>query len=54
MKIREPEDISKTRGKYGIPENAKVLVTAGILNRGKNIETLIECLPKIGSKTFMP
>ena len=45
--IREPEDISKTRGKYGIPENAKVLVTAGILNRGKNIETLIECLPKI-------
>jgi glycosyltransferase involved in cell wall biosynthesis len=47
MNIREPEDISKTRGKYGIPENAKVLVTAGILNRGKNIETLIECLPKI-------
>jgi len=47
MNIREPEDISKTKQKYGIPENAKVLVTAGILNRGKNIETLIECLPKI-------
>ena len=31
-------------------ENAKVLVTAGILNRGKNIETLIECLPKIEMK----
>jgi len=50
--IREPEDISKTREKYGIPENAKVLVTAGILNRGKNIETLIECLPKIGMKNI--
>jgi glycosyltransferase involved in cell wall biosynthesis len=47
MNIREPEDISKTKEKYGIPEDAKVLVTAGILNRGKNIETLIECLPKM-------
>lgn len=47
MNMREPEDISKTREKYGIPENAKLLVTAGILNRGKNIETLIECLPNI-------
>ncbi len=47
MNIREPEDISKTREKYGIPVNAKVLVTAGILNKGKNIETLIECIPKI-------
>jgi glycosyltransferase involved in cell wall biosynthesis len=47
MNIREPEDISKTRGKYGIPENAKVLVTAGILNQGKNIKILIECLPKM-------
>ena len=48
MKIREPEDISKTREKYGIPEDAKVLVTAGVLNRGKNIDILINCLPKIG------
>jgi glycosyltransferase involved in cell wall biosynthesis len=47
MDIHEPEGISKTRDKYGIPRDAKVLVTAGILNRGKNIETLIECLPKI-------
>jgi glycosyltransferase involved in cell wall biosynthesis len=52
MNIREPEDISKTKEKYGIPENAKVLVTAGILNRGKNIETLIECLPKIEMKNI--
>ena len=50
MNIREPEDISKTRGKYGLPENAKVLVTAGILNPGKNIELLIKCLPKIEEK----
>lgn len=52
MNIREPEDISKTRGEYGIPENAKVLVTAGILNPGKNIEMLINCLPRIGIKNL--
>jgi len=52
MEIREPEDILKTRDKYGIPKIAKVLVTAGILNRGKNIETLINCLPKLGMKNL--
>jgi glycosyltransferase involved in cell wall biosynthesis len=46
MNINEPEDISQTRDKYGIPRNSKVLVTAGILNRGKNIERLIESLSK--------
>jgi glycosyltransferase involved in cell wall biosynthesis len=50
MNIREPEDVSQTRDKYGIPGNAKVLMTAGILNRGKNIETLVECVPKIEMK----
>jgi glycosyltransferase involved in cell wall biosynthesis len=48
MAIREKQDILKTRDKYGIPGDAKVLVTVGVLNRGKNIETLINCLPKIG------
>lgn len=48
MTIREKQDIPQTRGRYGIPEKAKVLVTAGILNRGKNIESLINCLPQIG------
>jgi len=48
MDIHEPEDISKTRDKYGIPRDAKVLVTAGILNWGKNIEILIKCLPNLG------
>jgi len=47
MNIPKPEDISQTRDKYGIPRDAKVLVTAGVLNRGKNVETLIECLPKM-------
>jgi glycosyltransferase involved in cell wall biosynthesis len=47
MYIHEPEDISKTREKYGITGDAKILVTAGILNRGKNIEVLIKCLPRI-------
>jgi glycosyltransferase involved in cell wall biosynthesis len=47
MNIRKPEDIPNTRGKYGIPGDAKVLVSAGILNRGKNVEILIKCLPTI-------
>lgn len=47
MNIHESEDIFQTRDKYGIPQDAKVLVTAAILNRGKNIESLIRCLPKI-------
>jgi glycosyltransferase involved in cell wall biosynthesis len=47
MNIREPGDISNTRDKYDIPGDAKVLVTAGILNRGKNIEILIEILSRI-------
>jgi len=50
MDMHEPEDISKTRDKYGVPRGTKVLVTAGVLNRGKNIELLIKCLPKIEEK----
>lgn len=50
MNIRGPEDILQTRGKYGIPGDARVLVTAGVLNRGKNIETLVECAQKIEMK----
>jgi len=46
ISIRDPEDIPHIRVKYGIPKDAKVMVTAGIINRGKNIETLIRCLPK--------
>jgi glycosyltransferase involved in cell wall biosynthesis len=35
------------RARYGIPAIAKVLVTAGIINRGKNIEMLIQSLPGV-------
>ncbi len=50
MNIPKVEDIFQTRDKYGIPHTGKVLVTAGVLNRGKNIELLIKCLPKIEEK----
>ncbi len=52
MNIHEPEDIFQTRDKYGIPRDAKILVTAGILNQGKNIEMLINCFPRIGIKNI--
>ena len=52
MTIQEKQDILRTRNRYGIPENAKVLVTAGILNRGKNVESLIRCLPQIGMENI--
>jgi glycosyltransferase involved in cell wall biosynthesis len=41
------DETDKIRTKYGIPEDAKVLLTAGILNRGKNIETLLKCIPRV-------
>jgi glycosyltransferase involved in cell wall biosynthesis len=44
------EDIFQKRDEYGLSRDAKVLVTAGILNRGKNIETLISCLSKMEVK----
>jgi len=40
-------DVLKKREKYGIPRDAKLLVTASVINRGKNIELLIECLRRI-------
>ena len=48
----KPEDSCQIRAQFGIPMEAKVLVTAGILNRGKNIEMLIRCLPEIGMKNL--
>jgi glycosyltransferase involved in cell wall biosynthesis len=52
MDIHEPEAIFQTKNKYSIPEDSKVLVTAGVLNRGKNLEALIECLPRIEMKNI--
>ena len=48
MPIPKSQDISQIRKKYGIPRDAKVLVTAGVINRGKNIDLLIRSLPEIG------
>jgi len=42
------EDAYQIRSRLRIPIGAKVLMTAGILNRGKNIDMLIKCLPRIG------
>ncbi len=47
MNIHQAEGVSRIRNEYGIPEDAKILVTAGVLNRGKNIEALIKRLPEI-------
>jgi glycosyltransferase involved in cell wall biosynthesis len=48
MPVPEYQNILQKRKMYGIPEDAKLLVTAGVINRGKNIELLIECLHQIG------
>jgi len=48
ISISLQEEMFRTRTQFAIPEGAKVLVTAGIINKGKNIEILIKCLPKIG------
>ena len=42
------EDVCQIRSRLRIPIGARVLMTAGILNRGKNIDMLIKCLPRIG------
>jgi glycosyltransferase involved in cell wall biosynthesis len=48
MPIPLQGDMFQARTQLGIPEGAKVLVTVGVITRGKNIETLIKCLSKIG------
>ena len=50
--IPEKQDISQIRKMYGVSEGDKILVTAGVTNRGKNIEILISCLPEIGLKNI--
>lgn len=39
-------EISQKRRQLNIPQEAKVLITAGVLNRGKNIEVVLQSLPK--------
>jgi len=47
-------EILETKTQWGIPEEAKVLVTAGVINAGKNIEIVIKSLARIGmNKLFL-
>jgi len=46
------EDASQIRSRFRIPIGAKVLMTAGILNRGKNIDMLIKSLPSVGTENL--
>jgi len=48
MPASDPQDAAFTRERYKINQNAKVLVTAGILHPGKNLEMLIGCLNNMG------
>ena len=48
IKRSSPEDILETRNQLGIPEEAKMLVTAGVLTPRKNIEILLKSLSKLG------
>jgi glycosyltransferase involved in cell wall biosynthesis len=48
MPIADKQDSSQIRQKYGVAEDAKLLVTAGVITRGKNLELLIRSLPEIG------
>ena len=49
MPMRENQDVSKLRKKHGIPEDIKLVVTAGVINCGKNVELLIRSLAGIGA-----
>lgn len=50
---REVLDRVAIRRQYGIPETAKVLITAGILNRGKNIDSLMRALRLIDNDEIL-
>jgi glycosyltransferase involved in cell wall biosynthesis len=41
------EELHGVRAKYGIPKEARIVVTASMINRGKNIETLIRGFSKV-------
>jgi glycosyltransferase involved in cell wall biosynthesis len=43
-------EISRERRQLDIPQGAKVLITAGVLNRGKNIEVVLQSLAKTDVK----
>jgi len=47
IKRASPEDILETRNLLGIPKQAKMLVTAGVLTPRKNIEVLLKSLSNL-------
>ena len=47
IRISSIDEIMQIRKKYGIPTDGKIIVTAGIVNRRKNMGILIKCLPDI-------
>jgi glycosyltransferase involved in cell wall biosynthesis len=50
IKRSTPEAILQTRLQFGIPKEAKILVTAGVLTPRKNIEILLKSLAKLGKE----
>ena len=44
------EEVLMIRNHFGIPAEAKILVTAGIMTPGKNYQILLKCLSKIENK----
>jgi glycosyltransferase involved in cell wall biosynthesis len=48
MQRSSPEDILETRNLLGIPKQAKMLVTAGVLTPRKNIDVLLKSLSNLG------
>jgi glycosyltransferase involved in cell wall biosynthesis len=52
IRVSSTEDILQIKNNYGIPKEAKIIVTAGIINRRKNVGILIECLPEVRIKNL--
>jgi glycosyltransferase involved in cell wall biosynthesis len=47
------EEPHGVRAKYGIPKEARIVVTASMINRGKNIETLIKGFSKVKAEALV-
>src|SRR4030042_4647024 len=52
IKRSSPEDMLETRNHLGIPKQAKMLVTAGVLTPRKNIEVLLQSLSNLGREDW--
>ena len=52
IKRSSPEDMLETRNHLGIPKQAKMVVTAGVLTPRKNIEVLLKSLSNLGREDW--